>query len=411
MKLKRLDALLLQLMLISLAGIIVATVAGMNSLASLFFYLTFPLTAALWLRYVRFGLDATDFVMIAAAALAVLHVLIDWIISCTGFSLGYYKKLIMFIMTLMFLQTCNKVWAGKRIRALLHNLMAAVTIFLVFMYLIFKDEMRMLGDVPARYAVFRFTNPNLAAIFFTCMYMLAFIRMASPLSRNEKIFHGVLAGTLGLLILATTSRNGLLIMLLFTGLALCVLFRDRVSEKIHFPIKLRIHKAVAAVAAVFPAVFAVVYMELIGAQWVQKVFSFLVSEGKKLDSRVKEWQPAFEMIREYPWTGTYYGVTGGSGAGQMHNTHVDIAASYGIQVLILVCVLLAVYIYQGGKRYKNQTEFLYMAAFCCTLMLGIFESVMFSGGLGVYIFLGMFLMLSGQKQNRRKVQILKPKVE
>ena len=60
----------------------------------------------------------------------------------------------------------------------------------------------------------------------------------------------------------------------------------------------------------------------------------------------------------------------------------------------LVCVLLTVLIYQNGKHYRRRSDYLYMLAFCCTLMLGIFESVMFSGGLGTYIYMCMFLLLS-----------------
>jgi len=79
---------------------------------------------------------------------------------------------------------------------------------------------------------------------------------------------------------------------------------------------------------------------------------------------------------------------------QMHNSHLDIAASYGIPVLILVCVLLARWLRQGRGRY--------MIGFACALLLGLGEAAVFSGGLGIYIFAGLFLLLAkGEKDEDR----------
>ena len=81
----------------------------------------------------------------------------------------------------------------------------------------------------------------------------------------------------------------------------------------------------------------------------------------------------------------------------MHNTHMDIAASYGIPVLILVCVLLVKYLHQQGRVYEDRKGYIYILGFACMIMLGMGEAAVFSGGLGVYIIVGTCLLLSNRK--------------
>ncbi len=394
MKMKKIDVLLFQILFVALGGAIMARVAGLNGLSSLFFTVTFPVTGLLWLCGLRNGFDKTDWIMLAAAAVALINVLINVRIYNAAVGLSYFKKWVMFTMTLMLLQASNKMRAGHRLREFLHCMVDVVAIYLLFAHMLFQGQMHTLNNQHTKYAAFNFSNPNLTAIFFTCIYMLEVIRAVTVRDLWDKVIHGELAVMMGIFVIDTTSRNGLLVMLLFTALAGCVLLRGWIRDTFHITVPNRISRPVAGVISVIPAAFALVYMALINASWVEKLFGFLVSEGKKLNSRVKEWAPALKVIREYPLFGDYFKVTGESGSGQTHNTHMDIAASYGVPVLILVCVLLAVYIYQKGKRYRKQSDQLYMLGFICTVLLGIFESVMFSGGLGVYIFMCAFLLLS-----------------
>ena len=157
---------------------------------------------------------------------------------------------------------------------------------------------------------------------------------------------------------------------------------------------MRITKGISYLIAVFPAAFVAVYMLLLSASWGQKMFSFLVSEGKGLDSRVEVWSGALQKLRSSPLLGSYYEVSGGSGVFQMHNSHLDVAVSYGIPVLALLCVLIHKYLHQYGRIYKDKQSYIYILGFACAIMLGIGEAAVFSGGLGLYIFVGTFLLLS-----------------
>ena len=77
----------------------------------------------------------------------------------------------------------------------------------------------------------------------------------------------------------------------------------------------------------------------------------------------------------------------------MHNTHLEIAASYGVIVMILVCILLAVYIYRRGHVCQNKQGMSYILGFCGAILVGLGEAALFSGGLGIYIFVGAYLLM------------------
>lgn len=402
MRMKKIDVCLFQILLLAVAGSITCTILGLKGATSFFFTLTFPATAVLWLSSLRKGLDWMDWLVIGTIGLSFVHVLINLLASGGAFRLSYFRKPVMFAMTLMLLTVCNRMYPSPRLRRFAHQVTDYLVLFVLAAHLLMRDQMHTFNDILTRYAAFRFSSPNMPAIFFTCMYMLELIRVTQVRDLRKKIFHGVLAAVIAFFILDTTSRNGLLVGVLFTALLICVYFRKPIRQKLRIAVPTRINLPAAGVISLIPAAFAVVYMALINAPWVQTVFGFLVSEGKQLDSRVKMWTPAMAAIGNHPWTGDFYSITEGTGSGQMHNSHLDIAASYGIPVLILVCVLLTALLFQRGKRYRSRSEYLYMLGFCCALMLGIFEAVMFSGGLGAYIYMCVFLLLSRSPKAKSK---------
>ena len=152
----------------------------------------------------------------------------------------------------------------------------------------------------------------------------------------------------------------------------------------------------------FPLTFAALYMTVIYTPWIQRIFGFAVSAGKNLDSRVDIWTNTLSYIKHSPLIGSYYEISGGTGVAQMHNSHLDIAASYGIAVLVLVCVLLTRYLLQRGRVYESKERYIYMLGFSCTLLLGLGEAALFSGGLGIHLFAGMLLMLANGKNDTQQ---------
>lgn len=385
---------MVQLLFLCVAGIIAARIFGLKGVASGLFLLTFPLTGLLWLWSVRGGLKRNDWLMLATIALAVLAVVADLVRNGGSLRFSYLRKVVMFSMTLLYLQAMDRTRPDYQTAEVIQVAVDILTVLMALMYLLARDRMFMIDGVVSRYLTFGFANPNGVAMYLAPMYMLTFCTLLKPGRRWEKRFRlGVLAA-LAFFILKTQSRNALMVTLLFTAVAVCVIFRRLFAEKLRISFDLRVPGWLAASVALFPFVFAVLYMLLVNAQWVNTVFGFLISEGKKLDSRVKMWEPAFAVIRSHPLIGSYFEISGGTGSSQMHSTHVDTAACYGIPVMLLMSWMQRNYLFQRGKRYKSRIRFLYMVAFGCSLLMGTFEAAVYSGGLGVYVFALIFLGMS-----------------
>lgn len=386
MELRQIDTLLLKATLLAVAGIVIFQTLGYSSLSSMLFMLTFPLTGLLWLRTVRRSLTGMDLLMIFTAALALVNVLLNAGINNANMAFPYIKKLIMFIISLLFLQTAYRLRVGRDMVRFVNAVIDALTLYLITMFFLRTPQMYLFNGRVSGYLTFRFSNPNLTALFLACLYMMELYRLFSPERWCWKLLHIGMAGLLALFIVLTQARNALLITVVFTAMCAWLIFRGRNN--------LHISKGMAAVVAAFPAIFAVGYLLLVHTPWIQEAFSFLVGVGKTLTSRTKIWTLAMENIQASPLIGSYFEISGGSGSSQMHNTHMDIACSYGVPVLIMVCILLGNYLHQRGRRYQDKEQFVYILGFAGAILLGIGEAALFSGGLGIYILVGTFLMLS-----------------
>lgn len=394
--------LLIQALFLCVSGIVVAKIVGISALSSVLFLATFPLTGLLWLWNIRKGLKQSDYLMLATAIFAGLFVMIDLIIHGGSFGFSYMRKVVMFVMTLMYLQAMNKLLPDWRLAEFIQVLVDALTVLMAFTFVFFHDQMYLINGILSRYLTYGFGNPNMVALYLAPMFMLTFCTLLKhTCTKKMQIFRTVVLGLQALFIMATQSRNAQMMLMLFLAVAVCVIFKDKIQEKTGIQITLRFNKWVCWLIALFPIIFAVIYMVFIGSDWVGKIFGFMVREGKELDSRVKEWAPAFRVIADSPLIGSYFDISGGTGSSQMHSTHVDTAACYGIPVMLLMSWMQKVHIYQNGKEYEDRVNFLYMMAFCCSLLMGTFEAAIYSGGLGVYVFALTFLALSKSRPGKK----------
>lgn len=390
MEMKRVDAFLMKLLFLTEAGIIVTQVLNLDSITSMLFLLTFPVTVLLWLRSVRRTVTESDMIMIVAAVFAVVCVLINAVGANAQVSFDYLKKLIMFVMSLLFLQTAYRTQVDEKTYELIRKIVDLLVVFLIAMYFLEYGAMHTMNGKRTIYLTFRFSNPNMTAIFLTSLMMLKMHRLFERTRWYVKAFHLLQLLLMTWFVVETQSRNCLLVLAVYTVLSLWLVFRIRR--------KLRITRNWAVMFAWLPAVLVVGYMLLINNQWVQETLSFLVGEGKGLDSRVAVWGPALEALGKSPVTGAYYEISNGTGTSQMHNTHMDIAASYGVPVLILVCVLLFKYLWQNDRIYTDKESYIYIIGFACMVILGMGEAAIFSGGLGVYILAGTSLLMAGRRR-------------
>ena len=154
-------------------------------------------------------------------------------------------------------------------------------------------------------------------------------------------------------------------------------------------------KQIIVFAVIWPLLFVVLYYFIMGNEWLIDKIGFLeFGKGKGIDSRIEIWTYSFEIFKKNPIMGVYYEISKGTGEAQVHNSHLDILVSYGS----VVCVATMYYIYKiflfiRAEAVKNKTKVFILAAMMI-IMLGMGEAAIFSGGLGVFLYLGAFLLLA-----------------
>lgn len=390
MKPERMDRVLLKMLYLDAAAIVAVQTLGLDGPVSLLFTLTFPLTVLLWLRAVREKLTVFDLLVLLTAGLAAVNVLLDALGSGADLSFAYGKKLVMFVMTLLFFGAAYRFRSSGDVARLVKGAGDVLALWLLGMYALQRERMFYIDGRLSGYLTFGFTNPNLTAMVLSCLYMLQLCRLFEPLEGKRKVLHLALAAVLACFLWETRSRNCMLAMAVFTaGWVALALAGER---------KLRCPGWLAALVSILPGLFVAGYRMLVSLEEVPGFLTVFVGEGKRLDSRMAVWGPALEALGDSPVIGGYYRISDGLGTSQMHNSHLDIAASYGVPVLWLVCVLLGAYLYQGGGAYADKARFCCLLAFGCGLMMGLGEAAVFSGGLGIYIFVGMFLLLANEEE-------------
>lgn len=389
----RADSLLVRLTVLALLGIVVAQVLGAAGIAGLLFTMTFLLTAALWLVTVEES--GCDFTVLWIMLLACTAVALNALLTGTAVSFSYVKKLIMFCTTILLFGAAERFVPRAGDAALMLRGNTVLACFLTGMYLWQREQMHLLGGRVTGYLTFRFTNPNLAAVFLCAVCMLELIRAAASRGNCKKWGHILLAVVMGWFVWETQARNARLLLAVFLPAYLLLCLRPGWQP--------RFRGRMAALAAVSPLLFALGYLLLVYTPAAQCLFSFLTGEGKDLDSRVGIWRFALEAFAASPLTGAYSQISEGTGASQMHNSLVDILASYGAPVCILVCMLLFRLLYCPRDRREGRCQFLCRAGFAALLLSGLGEAMLFSGGMGICLFAGILRMLANYDFERERI--------
>lgn len=393
MRLTQMDAILIRILYLSAAGIVFATVLGLNAAASALFALTFPLVALLWLSGATRQVHWTDALLILTAGLALWHIVMNASAEGTGITLGYFKKYAMFITTLVYFQAACKLRIDRGTEKFLLALASVLAVFFAAVYASGSPLLYMIRGRISNYLTFGFTNPNLAALFLVCVFTCELISVFQSRGAVRKLWHILLAAALCFFVWKTESRNCLLTILLETVLCGFLHLRKR---------GLRLPRWFSFLTAVWPLLFVGLYFVFVDNGWIQETFAFIVDEGKGLDSRLAVWRPALYYYEKSPIWGAYSQISRGTGASQMHNTHLDMLVSYGTVPLILVCVLLYRLLRSGAGETKEET----MARICFSaiIIMGMGEAALFSGGLGIYLFAGMALLLCGKQREEQEKQ-------
>lgn len=382
-------------------AIVSCEVMALNGLTSLFFYLTFFVSTALWLCTLFEEVRLVDLLVLLTIVIALANVLINSASTRTTVTFDYLKKLLMFSCTLMFLVSATKVHVKDRTIGIIALMCVFAVIVMTYSYFRYNSAMHYIEGRVSAYLTFRFTNPNLTALFLSCIIMIVGLRGFQKSQLPFKIVYYVAAIVSIVFLVETKCRNAMLaIGVFFFSFAVLNLFDRRNA---------RIPKWLFAVGSVFPILFAQAYITLITNPLFNDALSFMVGEGKGLSSRSQVWSEAIEGFWQSPVLGAYSQISGGTGLSQLHNTHLDVLASYGIIVLALTCVLLYIFMSDSWDRGSTETRAVALTGFISTLLLGVGEAALFSGGLAIYLFMGFFLMYATQEEQITDEILKQPK--
>lgn len=380
--LKTAQSWLLCLLIVFSALMLFFQILGVEFAVSLLFHGSFLLVGCLWLTTLP-RLSINDWIALAAIAVAFVCVCTNAVLSHADISLSYFKKFIFFSAALILFAAAEKITADIQAEKLLRMSVYAVAVVMVLAFVLGGAKMYEINGVVSRYLTFGFANPNFAAIVILCFMCFLAAFFFSAEGRGEKILCGCFFVVLVFFLLKTKSRNALLVFMAFIVLAVAAWFYVKKRTRLSWWIALLI--------AVWPLIFAGLYFFVLTNEWIVNALSFMVEEGKNLDSRVDIWMRAFEAYKSWPVTGAYFQITGGTGVAQMHNTYVDMLAAYGPIVVVLVCVFL----YRILRTYelKDYCRALYLVGFICMLLMGMGEATLFSGSLCFYILASLFLVI------------------
>lgn len=389
MRLTQIDAFLIRMLYLLAAGIVCATVLDLSSLSSMMFALTFLGVILLWLSGAHREVSRTDVILILTIGLTLGNIIINASIEGASLSFGYLKKYIMFITTLVYFQAAVKLRIDEKTEKFILALNSILAVFLTAVFVSNTSAQYLIRGRVSSYLTFGFTNPNLAALFLMCIFTGELILLFQRRGFFRKLLHLLLAAAVFYFVWETGSRNCLMTIVAETILCSILYLTKR---------GFRLPRWLSMLVAVWPMLFVSVYMFVMGNARIQELLSFLVSEGKGLDARLSVWRPALRYYEESPIWGAYSQISKGTGISQMHNTHLDILASYGTVILILVCCLLYCMI-RGKDSHDLKEDTMVRICFCGTIIMGMGEAALFSGGLGIYLFAGMFLLMCNRERN------------
>lgn len=384
-KFKQVEPLMFKSIYVLFVFMMLVQMLNVHSLTSLFLYPTLLLTVGLWGIQLSKSIDKTDIIIMLIIVISFVNVLINGILNEAVISISYIKKTLLFDIVCIYLQVMNRKRCNLEDKLYIYFTFDSISfLFLVAYFLQGRFKYFINGKI-SNYLSFLFSNPNLVAMILLGLFIFQTINLLKETNKNQRIYRGIMSFLLFLFIMETKARNTQLVMIGYLIVYSVINFTD---------IKFKFDKWLSLGVAIFPLIFFSIYMLVIDSPIIKGLFGFMEDVGKGLNSRLKIWVPGFEGFIQSPIIGNYYGISNGTGASHLHNSHLDIMASFGIIVLILVCIYLYLLVWQKGRRYSSRENQSYMLGFCSMLLLGMGETGLFSGALATFVLMSSFLVLS-----------------
>lgn len=364
-----------------------------QSVISLLFVFMFPLVIALLIMSSKSNkkVDISVVSLLILIAMSLVFSTVSLLLSDRSFALSNLNKAVIFCTTVTFFFSVNRLKIDRKTTVFIERVVTITSLIFVVMYFVMADKLYIYMTNGVRFLYFNFNNPNFASMHFLVFAIYNMIIAQKEKNVFLKLVHWGLVLFMIYFIVATLSRNTLIISVLF------IVVFSVVKLVRNFP--LFINRPMSIVISSWPLVFAFIYMAFISAVSNIGFLSFMVDSSKPLDSRFGVWSKALTEIEKFPLTGNY----SFSLIRQSHNTHLDIWVSYGFIVLLITIVFLTHILFNKGQEYKDKTSYLYMLGFSSCIIMGMAEAALFAGCQGLFVMVGAFILLSKADSDEEEI--------
>ncbi len=359
------------------AGIIFTTCTGNASITSLIFALSFLVLLFEFIRvFLNKQMQLLERILFIIITVAGINVIINSLFTTKNINFEYFKCYFIFSSTIMLFglsigiklnrRTCNWVFFIQ------------ILICLIYIYT-YNFVPNLNTNLIMSGLTLNFSNPNLTGMFLLQSVLFMSIGVLYFKRTILKLICGALLLIMIKYTLETGARNAIIAYSLFLVISIIYFLKRDFKMPKWFSVFLNC----------VPLIFVPLYLGTIDFINNSGWFDFLISEGKNLNSRVNVWNMFFDRFDNSWIIGNYANCMGNA-----HNAHLVLLFSYGVFVLILTLVFNSLITIKMSKNITNRFQGFGLAAFFATVFMGIGEGSLYSGGVGLYIFPAIFIMLA-----------------
>lgn len=376
-------------------GIIYNTMKGLLSMSSMLISLSFIYVFSVFANKVSHGLIKRTYINILFFS-CVLVFLNTTLSGVGGFD--YYKKAIMYMATIVWIICCVSAAISKKTVVVV----LVINLFINGLYLLFYQQGFSIYEGEFLLTL-NFPNPNQTGMFIlnSILYICIPIVAGRELVGKKWNYITMLCILIPLfvavfqLLIMTGCRSSFMSLALFFILVIL----DYISKG-HFKLK----KWMSLVIAIMPFVFVFVYLSYV-SDFSADVSMGVENVGKSSTTRVPIWKPIVADFWHYFMIGDYYGISNGTGMSQLHNTHLDVYASYGFIPLVLYITILYKVICRSMKHVETRFHRVSLYAFIACMVSCMFEASLVAGSAGLFLLTVGFLMLANSDLEVNKVEM------
>ena len=364
--------------------IVLFTILKQNDAISICFALSFIVLLAYTIR--RATIKKFEILPLLLIATALVNVLVNGLLSNeANLGFDYFKKVIMFSAFVLMLYFSEKDFVSDKTISIVKGVPVVCALLLVVSYFFLGNTTRYAGGVTLG-----FSNPNFTGMWLLhlSIYTLLFV-IYEEKHFLLRVFSGILFVSAVWLIFQTKARSCLIGIVLFCALCLIGKVLGKYIAR---------NAIVSTAVIITPILVVILYHYLLNASWFLNLFSSFVSAGKGLDSRLAVWDPAIKLLKSNFILGDYSGISNGTGASQLHNTHLDVICSYGIVPFLLFLSLLNSVCRRVSEQSMEYSNYCALCGFISVIIMGSFEAAVVAGAMGMNILTAGLIILANSKE-------------